>query len=74
MKQLLFLLLGFANIIMACIFGVEIIDYYKLICDCNNTSIISNNVNKEFVIWVLYVLFQISGIYFVGKSAEENNK
>jgi len=57
-------LLGFiSNFLVATIFGWDIMDYYFL----DGINIISNNVNRVFIMWLGFLTSLISSAWFMNE-------
>lgn len=57
-------LLGFfSNFILATIFGWDILDYYCL----NGINIISNDVNRVFIMWIGFSVSLYSAMWFMNQ-------
>lgn len=57
-------LLGFiSNFLLATIFGWDIMDYYF----SNGINIISNDVNRVFIMWLVFLTSLISSAWFMNE-------
>jgi hypothetical protein len=63
----------FSNFVLASVFGYDIMDYYFM----DGINIISNDINRVFVMWLGFITSLISSAWFMNenfKKRDEQNK